>query len=130
MKSKHAAEMSDLRNQLAEATRRLSTVDSNQQEELAGVFEHVGIPSTSGMSTLKRRISSLKTEATEEANRRHVLNDQHSLHFLFRRKLDAELDALRETLNSSNSARQEIARRVQDLSEVSPPESPSAYSIV
>ncbi|KAI6198376.1 Major antigen [Aphelenchoides fujianensis] len=103
MKSKHAAEMHDLRSQLAEATSRLAAADGKQREELAEVFEHVGVPSTSGLSTLKRRISSLKTEATEEANRR--------------RKLDAELDALPRNAELDLSEENEQLRQAASVKE-------------
>ncbi|KAI6186947.1 hypothetical protein M3Y98_00188600 [Aphelenchoides besseyi] len=102
LKERHDKEMNELKAKLNETIEKSQQADSTRQE-LAEVFEHLGVPSTSNLSMLKRRITALKTDATEEADRR--------------RKMDIELDTLRQTLNASNAARQEISRQLQELAE-------------
>ncbi|KAI6189541.1 hypothetical protein M3Y97_00019600 [Aphelenchoides bicaudatus] len=99
-KNQLTSELNQIKHQLEEQQERQQKTDKHQ-EELLGVFEVAAVPSTSGMTTLKRKILSMKNDTDEEITRR--------------KKLETECDQLRQTLNSSNSARQELARRMDEL---------------
>lgn len=101
-KNQLSAELSQVKRQFEEQQEKLQRSDKNQ-DDILEVFEHAGIPSTSNMGTLKRKIVSMKNDANEEVARR--------------KKLETELDQLRQTLNSSNSARTELARRLDEFRE-------------
>jgi hypothetical protein len=64
-----AAELQQLKKKVEEQSERINQKDESR-EELLEVFEHAGIPSTSGLNTLVRKIDSLKSDSNEETTRR------------------------------------------------------------
>lgn len=66
-------ELNQLKRQLEENQDKLNQSD-RINDDLLEIFEHAGIPSTSGIGTLKRKIVSLKTDVNEEVLRRYLLN--------------------------------------------------------
>lgn len=70
-KNKLSDELDKLKQQLDENRKKLEH-SGRTQGEILEIFEHAGVPSTSGMGTLKRKIDSLKSDVNEETTRRHA----------------------------------------------------------
>lgn len=70
-KGKLSDEVNRLKQQLDEHQKILEH-SGRTQGEILEIFEHAGVPSTSGMNTLKRKIDSLKSDVNEETTRRLV----------------------------------------------------------
>lgn len=68
-KNRLTDELNQIKQQLNDHREKLDN-SGKAQNEILEIFEHAGVPSSSGFQSLKRKIDSLKTDAGEEMTKR------------------------------------------------------------